>query len=153
MEFFHFGIFWDDSNFDLLYQCIPYFSEFTLNLLEITDQSETTYTTGDNVVLSCVFDFTKGGTGPTSVTWSGIDSLTVTDEYTIDLGKLLSLYRPYLVRFVSFVPYVSISVLVWSLLVIAPSDQIDQEVIVYLFQTTFFGLPPNPFFTDVNSRV
>ncbi|KAL5251233.1 hypothetical protein ACHWQZ_G016815 [Mnemiopsis leidyi] len=54
---------------------------------EISVQSETTYTIGDDVMLSCVFDFTKGGTGPTTVTWSGVDSLTVTEEYTLDLGS------------------------------------------------------------------
>jgi hypothetical protein len=54
---------------------------------EIKTKSETTYTTGENVVLSCVFDFTKGGTGPTTVKWTGIDTLTKDDEYTISEGS------------------------------------------------------------------
>ena len=49
--------------------------------------SETTYTIGEEVVLSCVLDYGSTGTGPTSVTWAGVDSLTVTDQYVIDAGS------------------------------------------------------------------
>ena len=39
------------------------------------------------MTISCVFDFTKGGTGPTSVEWSQIASLTMAQDYLVDLGK------------------------------------------------------------------
>ena len=54
----------------------------------LSSWSETTYTIGEEVVLSCVLDFGSTGTGPTSVTWLGqVDSLTVTDHYVIDAGS------------------------------------------------------------------
>ena len=59
----------------------------TFTSSEIEEKSTTTYTTGEDVVLSCVFDFTKGGTGPTTVKWSDLNDLTENDEYTVDLGE------------------------------------------------------------------
>ena len=56
----------------------------TLNIYfliaEISSFSETTYANGEEVVLSCVIDFGATGTGPTSVTWTGLESLTETDQ-------------------------------------------------------------------------
>jgi hypothetical protein len=54
---------------------------------EIELKSETTYSTGNDVTISCVFSFTKGGIGPTSVEWSQIENLKMSDEYLPDLGK------------------------------------------------------------------
>ena len=46
--------------------------------------SDITYTIGEEeVVLSCVLDFGSTGTGPDSVSWTGLDSLTETTQYVI----------------------------------------------------------------------
>jgi len=47
--------------------------------------SPTTYTMGDVVTLSCLIDYGSTGTGPTSVSWSGKDSLASVD-YAEDPG-------------------------------------------------------------------
>ena len=62
-------------------------TSLTMPIPEIETQSSTTYSTGQDVMLSCVFDFTKGGTGPTSVEWTQIDGLTMATDYLVDLGN------------------------------------------------------------------
>ena len=57
-----------------------------LSEIASSSETETTYTIGE-VVLTCVLDYGSTGTGPTSVTWLGIESLTVTDQYVIDAGS------------------------------------------------------------------